>query len=250
MSRSLWARAAQLFSKDRSALFNPVRSLPSTCLAHSLLVVQHLNCRHESTHAHHVVLRLTNFFGLVIHCIEFSDFVTVADGFKQLLDSCSVSWGLEIWLLDTQLSECWWEKKIDCLRLVAIVRIVSHRARLLVRNVDSNGWGSESTVLVLGLAHLICAVGFRWFSQVSIRLEFTLRWLSLNAFCCVPVKVTFLLTERNLCVAIVGTLTKILDRTEHVLCNGFLILDNFLNNHCFGEGLFNSLRHNRFGSTV
>ena len=46
------------------------------------------------------------------------------------------------------------------------------------------------------------------------------------------------------------TLSEIFDGAEHVLCNGFLILNNFLNDNSLGECLFNSLRHDRLGSSV
>jgi len=65
--------------------------------------VQHLDCRHESPHAHHVILGLANFFGLVVHGVEFADFVGVTDGFEEGLDGGSVAWHLEVRLLDAQL---------------------------------------------------------------------------------------------------------------------------------------------------
>jgi len=46
------------------------------------------------------------------------------------------------------------------------------------------------------------------------------------------------------------TLTKIFDGAEHVLCNGFLIFDDLLNDHRLGEGLLNSLRHDRLSSSI
>ena len=44
-------------------------------------------------------------------------------------------------------------------------------------------------------------------------------------------------------VAWVSSLTKVFDLAEHVLCNGFLIFDDFLNDHGLGEGLVDSLGH-------
>ena len=48
----------------------------------SLLVVKHLNCGHESTGANFVIGRLGDLLGLVVHGIEFSDFIRVADAFE------------------------------------------------------------------------------------------------------------------------------------------------------------------------
>ena len=71
----------------------------------SLLIVEHLHSGHEGAHAHLVVWRSADFFSLVVHGVEFADFVTVADRFKQLLDGGAVSWLLEVRLLDTELGE-------------------------------------------------------------------------------------------------------------------------------------------------
>ena len=46
------------------------------------------------------------------------------------------------------------------------------------------------------------------------------------------------------------TLTKILDRAEHVLCNGFLVFHDFLNDHRLRESLFDALGHDGLGSAV
>ena len=58
--------------------------------------MQHLNGRHESTHADTIVLRSANFLGLVEHGVEFSDLVAVANSFKELLNAGSVAWCLEV----------------------------------------------------------------------------------------------------------------------------------------------------------
>lgn len=121
---------------------------------------------------------------------------------------------------------------------------------MLKWNVDANGWATEGTVLVLGLAYLICAVGFSGLGQIFIWLEFIFVCFAHDALGSVPVQVAFLLAERFLLVTHVGTLTKILNSTKHVLCNGFLVFNNFLNDNCLWEGFFNSFRHQRLGSTI
>lgn len=88
--------------------------------------MKHLHGCHESPHAHHVVLRLANFFGLVVHSVELADFVGVTDGFEEGLDRCSVAWHLEVGLLNAQLRKGRREKQVNCLGLVSIVRIISH----------------------------------------------------------------------------------------------------------------------------
>jgi hypothetical protein len=45
-------------------------------------------------------------------------------------------------------------------------------------------------------------------------------------------------------------LAEVFDCSEHVLCNGFLVLNDFLNDDSFREGLFDTLGHDRFGSSV
>ena len=46
------------------------------------------------------------------------------------------------------------------------------------------------------------------------------------------------------------TLTKIFNTTEHVLCNGFLVFNNFLHDDRLGESLLDPLGHDGLGSTV
>ena len=46
------------------------------------------------------------------------------------------------------------------------------------------------------------------------------------------------------------TLTKVLHRAEHVLCNGFLVLDNLLNDDGLWEAFFRSLRLDGLGRSV
>lgn len=67
--------------------------------------MKHLDGRHEGTHANHVVLRSADFFGLVVHGIELSDLVTVADSLKKLLDASSVTRNLKVGLLYSELCE-------------------------------------------------------------------------------------------------------------------------------------------------
>ena len=46
------------------------------------------------------------------------------------------------------------------------------------------------------------------------------------------------------------SLTEIFDLSEHVFRNGFLVLNNFLNNHGLWERFFDALGHNGLGCTV
>ena len=93
VSLALWARTVLSFS------------LSTGDHRYSLLVVKHLHSSHESTDADAIVTRIADFLGLVVHSIEFSDFVTVADGFEQVLDGGPVPWHLEVRLLNADLCE-------------------------------------------------------------------------------------------------------------------------------------------------
>ena len=70
----------------------------------SFVVVEHLDCSHESSDANTIILGAANFFRLVINGVEFTDFVGVTDLFKESLDSCTIAWLLEVTLLNTNLS--------------------------------------------------------------------------------------------------------------------------------------------------
>jgi hypothetical protein len=120
--------------------------------------MQHLHSRHKRTNAHAVVVRVANFFGLVEHGVEFSNFVTVADSFKQSPNGSSIAGSLEVALLDADLVEGRREKKVYGLGLVAVVSVVCHRANHFERDVQADGRAAERTVLVFGLAHVVSAV--------------------------------------------------------------------------------------------
>ena len=51
-------------------------------------------------------------------------------------------------------------------------------------------------------------------------------------------------------VTLALALTEVFNRSEHVLCNGFLVFNNLLNDNSFRETLLDTLWHNRFGSSV
>lgn len=80
-------------------------------------------------------------------------------------------------------------------------------------------------------------------------LNFTLVWFAVDAFATVPVDVLLLLSVGVLWIAVRLALTKVLHGTEHVLCNGFLVLDNFFNDHRLWEALFNSFWLDGLGSS-
>ena len=216
----------------------------------SLLVVQHLDCGHECTHTHHVVLRSADFFGLVVHGIELSDLVTVADSLEQLLDACPVAWYLEVCLLDSHLRESVREQKVYRLWLVAIISVVRHGAYLFVWNIDADGWCTKCSVSVLGLAYGVCAVSPCRSGQVGVGLQFTLSWVTIDALSSIPVQISSHLAESVSFWLRSLTLAKIFNGAEHVLCNGFLVLHNFLHDDRLGEGLLDPLGHDRLGGTV
>ena len=64
------------------------------------MVVEHLDCSHESSDANTIILGAANFFRLVINGVEFTDFVGVTDLFKETFDRCTITWLLEVTLLD------------------------------------------------------------------------------------------------------------------------------------------------------
>ena len=68
------------------------------------MVVEHLDCSHESSDANTIILGAANFFRLIINGVEFTDFVGVTDRFKERLDRCTITRLLEITLLDTDFS--------------------------------------------------------------------------------------------------------------------------------------------------
>lgn len=71
-------------------------------------------------------MRTADFLGLVEHGVELSYLVTVADSLEQLLNAGSVTWHLEIRLLDAQLGESIREQKVHRFWLVTIVGVVRH----------------------------------------------------------------------------------------------------------------------------
>lgn len=81
---------------------------------------------HETAHANTIVMRTADFLGLVEHGVELSYLVTVADSLEQLLNAGSVTWHLEIRLLDAQLGESIREQKVHRFWLVTIVGVVRH----------------------------------------------------------------------------------------------------------------------------
>lgn len=46
------------------------------------------------------------------------------------------------------------------------------------------------------------------------------------------------------------SLTQVFDGTKHVLCNGFLVLDNLLDDDGLGEALLDAFRHDGFCRSV
>ena len=212
--------------------------------------MQHLHCGHESTYTHHVVLRSADFFGLVVHGIELSDLVTVADSLEQLLDAGAVARSLEVGLLDSHLRESVREQKVHRLWLVAVIGVVRHGAHLFVWNIDADGWRAKRSVSVLRLAHGICAVSPRRFGQVDVGLQLTLGRVAIDALSSIPVQISPHLAK-SVTFGLRGlTLAKVFNSAKHVLCNGFLVLNDLLHDDRLGEGLLDPLGHDRLGGAV
>jgi len=203
--------------------------------------MEHLDGGHEGSDADLVVGGVADLLGFVVNGIELTNFVTDANCFEETLDGGSVAWHLEVSLRDTQFSNSCWEEQIDSLWLVTIVGIVSHRSDFLEWDISANSWAAKGSILVLNLAYVVRAVAFHRLSQVVVWCDVALSWLTVDALSSVPVSILFLLAKDLLWVSWMLTLTQVLYGSEHVLCNGFLILDNLLNDHGLGEGLLIAL---------
>jgi len=79
------------------------------------------------------------------------------------------------------------EQKVDGLGLVAVVAVVGYRAFRFERNVSTDGWATERTSSILGLAHLVGTIQLLGFSKVIVRLKFLHVRLTINALGCIPV---------------------------------------------------------------
>ena len=212
------------------------------------MVVEHLDSRHESSDADAIILGSANFFGLVINGVEFADFVAVTDLFEEGLDGCTVARALEVLLLDSDFGVGRREQQVHSLWLVAVVLEISNRPLLLVRDVHPDCWATERTLPVLLPPQSISTVWFNRLTEVSVWLELTLAGLSCDALTSVPVHVLLHLSIGVVSVPHGLALTKVFDRAKHVCCNGFLVLDNFLNNHCLWETFLDSFGLDRLGS--
>ena len=121
---------------------------------------------------------------------------------------------------------------------------------MFVWNIDADGGATKCSVSVFGLAYIVCAVSPSRSGQVVVGLQFTLGWVAIDALSSIPIQISSHLAEgvsfwlRSL------TLAKIFNGAKHVLCNGFLVLHNFLHDDRLGEGLLDPLGHDRLGGTV
>ena len=68
-----------------------------------------------------IVQTLANFFGSVVHRIEFSRFVRVADVLEQATDIVSASQLCEIILRDVELVIVRWEDQVNGFGLVTVI---------------------------------------------------------------------------------------------------------------------------------
>lgn len=80
-----------------------------------------LHGHHEGSYRATVILAPAEFFGPVVHRIEFSNFVGVTDAFEKTFNGFPRAWLLEVILRDAELCEGRWEEQINCLGLVAVV---------------------------------------------------------------------------------------------------------------------------------
>ena len=105
-------------------------------------------------------------------------------------------------------------------------------------------------MLILGSTDRICAVRFAGTAKICIRRELSSIWLTSNTFTSVPSCIV-VPAPINIVLAAVGLpLPKVLNCAELVSCNGFHILNNFLNNNGFGVCVFDPFMVDSFGGAV
>jgi len=70
----------------------------------------------------------------------------------------SAAGDLEVILTDTTLSEGSGGEKVNSLRLVSIILVVSHRLTVLIRDISSDGRASEGFAFVIRVSNGVGAV--------------------------------------------------------------------------------------------
>lgn len=82
----------------------------------------HFGNRHlEVSHTNSIISALSQFFGTIVHGVEFTDLVRISNFFKEVFDLLSGLQFSKVLLLDSQLSVARWEKEIDGFRLITVV---------------------------------------------------------------------------------------------------------------------------------
>ena len=112
------------------------------------------------------------------------------------------------------------------------------------RNVHTDCWATKRAVSVFLSPHRVGTVRFQGPAEILVRLNFAFSWFTSDALTGIPVHVLSHLTVGVIWIAGRLALTKVFDSSKHVLCNGFLVLDNLLNDDRFWEAFVDSLRLN------
>lgn len=140
--------------------------------------------------------------------------------------------------------------KVNSFWLITVVLVVSNGAPNLVGQVGTDGGDAEASMLVLGSADRICAVRFAGAAEICIRRELSSIWLTSNTFTSVPSGVVVPAPVYVVLAAVGLPLPKVLNCAELVSCNGFHILNNFLNNNGFRVCIFDPFVMDSFGGAV
>ena len=112
--------------------------------------MKHFDGFHEGASADHVD-RCIDWHHVqrpVVDRIELAWFVRVADVGEEVPDVGSGLRLSEISLIDADLCVRSWEQQIDCLWLITVVLVISHRLLGLHRDVCPDSWATESAIFV------------------------------------------------------------------------------------------------------
>ena len=143
------------------------------------------------------------------------------------------------------------EKKVNCFWLVTVVLEIGHRLLLLERDIVSYCWAAKCSVSIFFSPNHVPSANLGAHSQVRIRLQFALTWLSLDALCSVPLHPSaFCCAERVVLWERVEPLTQILNFSKLVLHSVSEVLNLLFDDHSFGEGLFYALLVHRLCHTI
>ena len=80
----------------------------------------------------------------------------------------SVSWLLEVVLLDSKLCDGVREKEINGFWLVAIVGVIGNRAHLFVGDIRADGWAAERSICIFWSAYLVSAIRLGRLGKIGV----------------------------------------------------------------------------------